>query len=135
MSTSVIRGQREASMSDNAFTPDTLNEKLSAVLINSGIQPRLKGFDFLKDSVRFALAKPDSLHSLTKTLYPFVAVKHSSNSRAVERAVRHAIEVAWAQGKLSNLNRFFGFTVLEKDEKPTGGEYIGLLTELMKNYL
>ncbi len=114
---------------------DAVNEKLSAVLINSGIRPQLKGYAFLKDSVRFALDAPESLHSLTKTLYPFVASRHSSSARAVERAVRHAIETAWSQGKLYNLNRYFGFCVLEKDEKPTGGEYIGLLTELIKNYL
>ena len=123
-------------MADNAgFLTESLDEKLSTVLINSGIQPRLKGFEFLKESVKFALARPESLHSITTMIYPYVAKLYSSNFKAVERAVRHAIDSAWAQGKISNLNRFFGFTVIGKDEKPTGGEYIGLVTELLKNFI
>ena len=66
-------------MADNAgFLTESLDEKLSTVLINSGIQPRLKGFEFLKESVKFALARPESLHSITTMIYPYVSDLPSS---------------------------------------------------------
>ena len=72
---------------------------------------------------------PDSINRITKELYPGIARKFSTSSSKVERAIRHAIEVAWTRGRIENINELFGFKVYGKNDKPTNGEFIALIAD------
>ena len=73
----------------------------------------------------------DMLNSVTKVLYPEVAKRYQTTSSRVERAIRHAIEVAWNRGKIENINNLFGIKVYSSNEKPTNGEFIALVADKM----
>ena len=71
----------------------------------------------------------DVVNAVTKVLYPAVAKKYNTTSSRVERAIRHAIEVAWTRGRIENINQLFGFQVYTKNDKPTNGEFIALVAD------
>ena len=78
-----------------------------------------------------SIKNSEIINSVTKLLYPTVAKKHNTTSSRVERAIRHAIEVAWNRGKIENINSIFGLTVYSNNEKPTNGEFIALVADKM----
>ena len=106
-----------------------VDERLSNIFIRAGIPPHIKGYHFLREAVKFAIAQPDLINSITKKLYPAVAESFGTSSSKVERAIRHAIEVAWNRGKIENLNAIFGIKIYGKGDKPTNGELIALLAD------
>jgi len=110
-------------------TNRALDEKLSNIFIRAGIPPHIKGYQFLREAVKLAVAQPDMINAITKRLYPAVAEAHNTSSSKVERAIRHAIEVAWNRGKIENINAIFGIKIYGKGEKPTNGELIALLAD------
>ena len=79
-----------------------------------------------------AIAEPEIINSITKKLYPSIAEKFDTSSSKVERAIRHAIEVAWNRGKIENINSLFGVKVYGSNEKPTNGEFIALVADKMR---
>ena len=78
-----------------------------------------------------AISNPEIINSITKKLYPSIAEKFDTSSSKVERAIRHAIEVAWNRGKIENINSLFGVKVYSDNEKPTNGEFIALVADKM----
>ena len=106
-----------------------LDERLSNIFIRAGIPPHIKGYQFLRESVKFAVAHPEMINSITKKLYPAVAETYNTTSSKVERAIRHAIEVAWNRGKIENINAVFGIKIYGKGDKPTNGELIALIAD------
>lgn len=78
-----------------------------------------------------AIATPDIINSITKKLYPSIAENFNTSASKVERAIRHAIEVAWNRGKIENINTIFGIKVYSSHDKPTNGEFIALLADKM----
>ena len=78
-----------------------------------------------------AIANPEIINCITKKLYPSIAEKYDTSSSKVERAIRHAIEVAWNRGKIENINSLFGVKVYSDNEKPTNGEFIALVADKM----
>ena len=78
-----------------------------------------------------AIDNPDIINSITKQLYPNIASKFETTSSKVERAIRHAIDVAWNRGKIENINNVFGIKVYSRNEKPTNGEFIALVADKM----
>ena len=107
----------------------SLDEKISSVFISIGIPAHIKGYHFLREAVKMVVENPDSINRITKELYPGIARKFSTSSSKVERAIRHAIEVAWTRGKIENINDLFGFKVYGKNDKPTNGEFIALIAD------
>ncbi len=107
----------------------SLDEKISSVFISIGIPAHIKGYHFLREAVKMVVESPDSINRITKELYPGIARKFSTSSSKVERAIRHAIEVAWTRGKIENINELFGFKVYGKNDKPTNGEFIALIAD------
>ena len=77
------------------------------------------------------MENPDIINSITKKLYPSIAERFDTSASKVERAIRHAIEVAWNRGKIENINSIFGLTIYAKNEKPTNGEFIALVADKM----
>lgn len=109
----------------------SVDEKISNIFITVGIPAHIKGYHFLREAIKMAIDNPEIINSITKKLYPQVADKFSTTSSKVERAIRHAIEVAWNRGKIENINSLFGIRVYNYNEKPTNGEFIALVADKM----
>ena len=112
-----------------ARTNRTLDEKLSNIFITVGIPAHIKGYHYLREAVKLTIESPDVINSITKRLYPAVAARFATSPSKVERAIRHAIEVAWNKGKIENVNHIFGIKVYNANEKPTNGEFIALVAD------
>lgn len=109
----------------------SLDEKIANIFISVGIPAHIKGYHFLRDAIKMAVATPDIINSITKRLYPSIAEHFETSASKVERAIRHAIEVAWNRGKIENINNIFGIKVYSANEKPTNGEFIALVADKM----
>lgn len=107
----------------------TLEEKIANIFLSVGIPAHIKGYQFLRDAIKLVVADPQIINSITKRLYPSVAAMFDTSSSKVERAIRHAIEVAWSRGKIDNINKLFGFKVYGSNDKPTNGEFIALVAD------
>ncbi|MBR6525150.1 MAG: sporulation transcription factor Spo0A [Clostridia bacterium] len=110
----------------------TLEDKLSNLFLTLGIPAHIKGYQFLREAIRLVLDKPDMIGGITKELYPTIARRFGTTSSKVERAIRHAIEVAWGRGRVDALNQAFGCRVVYQDVKPTNGEFIALIADKLK---
>ena len=108
-----------------------LEEKITNIFITVGIPAHIKGYQFLREAIKMAIRKPDIINSITKELYPSIADHFDTSASKVERAIRHAIEVAWNRGKIENINNVFGIRVYSNNEKPTNGEFIALVADKM----
>lgn len=115
----------------NAKTPNHIEEKITNIFITVGIPAHIKGYQFLREAIKLAIANPEIINSITKKLYPTIAEKFDTSASKVERAIRHAIEVAWNRGKIENINNLFGIKVYSSNEKPTNGEFIALVADKM----
>ena len=112
-------------------TSRIIDEKISNIFITVGIPAHIKGYHFLREAIKMAIDTPDIINSITKKLYPAIAEKFETSASKVERAIRHAIEVAWNRGKIENINSIFGLKVYTSNEKPTNGEFIALVADKM----
>lgn len=108
-----------------------LDEKLANLFILVGIPAHVKGYQFLREAIKLTVEKPEFINAITKKLYPAIAAKYETSASKVERAIRHAIEVAWNRGKIENINNLFGLKVYSSNEKPTNGEFIALIADKM----
>lgn len=108
-----------------------IEEKITNIFITVGIPAHIKGYQFLREAILMAIDNPEVINSITKQLYPTIATKFETTSSKVERAIRHAIEVAWNRGKIENINNVFGVKVYSAQEKPTNGEFIALVADKM----
>ena len=108
-----------------------IDEKISNIFITVGIPAHIKGYQFLREAIKMAIETPEIVNSITKKLYPSIAEKFGTSASKVERAIRHAIEVAWNRGKIENINSVFGLLVYGANEKPTNGEFIALVADKM----
>ena len=109
----------------------SLEERISNIFIMVGIPAHIKGYQFLREAIKMAINEPEIVNSITKKLYPSIAEKFGTSASKVERAIRHAIEVAWNRGKIENINDVFGLRVYDSNEKPTNGEFIALVADKM----
>ncbi len=117
--------------STNNSSLGKMEEKITNIFITVGIPAHIKGYQFLREAIKLAIANPEIINSITKKLYPTIAEKYSTSASKVERAIRHAIEVAWNRGKIENINNVFGLKVYSSNEKPTNGEFIALVADKM----
>ena len=128
----VARYKNEGTVSLPAVSKiKSLDEKISNIFITVGIPAHIKGYQFLREAIKMAVDTPDIVNSITKKLYPNIATRFSTTPSKVERAIRHAIEVAWNRGKIENINSVFGLQVYNANEKPTNGEFIALVADKM----
>lgn len=107
----------------------SLDERIANIFLSVGIPAHIKGYHFLREAVKLVYAKRTLINAITKQLYPAVAEVFDTSPSKVERAIRHAIEVAWSRGKIENINTIFGYTIYSKQEKPTNGEFIALIAD------
>lgn len=109
----------------------TLDEKISNIFITVGIPAHIKGYQYLRYGIKLVVENSQKINSITKCLYPEIAKRFGTTSSKVERAIRHAIEVAWNRGKIENINNLFGTKIYTANEKPTNGEFIALIADKM----
>ena len=110
---------------------EKLDEKISKIFINVGIPPHIKGYSFLREGVKMAVDEPDIINNITKKLYPKISERFKTTPSKVERAIRHAIEVAWNRGRIESINNILGVRAYIGAEKPTNGEFIALVADKM----
>ncbi|MBO5866688.1 MAG: sporulation transcription factor Spo0A [Clostridia bacterium] len=118
-------------MRKKTVSEKTLDERISNIFVSVGIPAHIKGYQFLREGIKLAVDNPAIINAITKSLYPTIARRFDTTSSKVERAIRHAIEVAWNRGKIENINSIFGVKVYTSSEKPTNGEFIALLADKM----
>ena len=109
-----------------------LEKYITEIMLDVGVPAHLKGYHYLRDAIIMAVEDMDVLNAITKVLYPTVAKKYQTTSSRVERAIRHAIEVAWSRGKLDTLDELFGYTVSNGKGKPTNSEFIALIADTIQ---
>lgn len=110
---------------------DLLNY-VSKLMHEVGVPASIRGYDYIRESIMMALDDRNILKSITKELYPTIAKSNDTTASRVERAIRHAVEVAWQRGDVEILNNIFGYTVKSTKGKPTNGEFISMLTERVR---
>ena len=106
-----------------------VDDRMSNIFLSLGIPAHIKGYQFLREGVRLVIEQPDRINRITKELYPSIARRYATSPSKVERAIRHAIEVAWSRGRVESLNRAFGCRVAIPEDKPTNGEFIALIAD------
>lgn len=109
--------------------PFSIDEKISDIFISIGIPPHIKGYSYLREGVKTTVATPSIINNVTKGLYPSIAERFATTPSKVERAIRHAIEVAWNRGRIDAINAVFGARVYLGSEKPTNSEFIALVAD------
>lgn len=109
-----------------------LEARVTDMIHEIGIPAHIKGYHYLRDGIIMAVEDMDVLNAITKILYPTIAKRHQTTSSRVERAIRHAIEVAWSRGKLDTLDDLFGYTVSNGKGKPTNSEFIALIADTIR---
>lgn len=109
----------------------SLEEKISRIFINVGIPAHIKGYAFLREGVKMAVEEPEIINSITKELYPRIGEAYKTTASKVERAIRHAIEVAWNKGRVESINAILGVRAYVGNERPTNGEFIALIADKM----
>ena len=107
----------------------TIEEKISEIFIAIGIPPHIKGYGYLREGIKMMVERPSVINSVTKELYPSIAKKFSTTPSKVERAIRHAIEVAWNRGRIDAISAIFGTRIYLGSEKPTNSEFIALVAD------
>lgn len=106
-----------------------LEEKITNIFLIIGIPAHIKGYHFLREAIKMVVEDTDIINRITKELYPEIAKKFKTTPSKVERAIRHAIDVAWNRGRVENINQLFGYAVYDKHDKPTNGEFIALIAD------
>lgn len=107
----------------------SLDEKISNIFMTIGIPPHIKGFAYLREGIKMTVEEPSIINRVTKELYPRIGQKFSTSASKVERAIRHAIEVAWNRGRTDAISSIFGARVYIGNERPTNSEFIALVAD------
>ena len=106
-----------------------LERQVTSIIHEIGVPAHIKGYQYLREAIRLAVEDMDVINAVTKILYPTVAKKFATTASRVERAIRHAIEVAWDRGDLETLQKYFGYTVNSTKGKPTNSEFIAMIAD------
>lgn len=118
--------------SKDEYMERNLETDVTNIIHEIGVPAHIKGYQYLRDSIIMAVGDMDMLNSITKILYPTIAKKHQTTPSRVERAIRHAIEVAWSRGKMDTIDELFGYTVNNGKGKPTNSEFIALIADKIR---
>ena len=113
-------------------TDTSIESMVTSVIHEIGVPAHIKGYQYLREAIIIAVNDMDVINAITKVLYPQVAKTFQTTPSRVERAIRHAIEVAWDRGDLDTLQRFFGYTVSNTKGKPTNSEFIALIADKLQ---
>lgn len=121
-------------VSDNVYTrrEHDLESDVTNIIHEIGVPAHIKGYQYLRDAIMMSVNDGEMLNSITKLLYPSIAKQHKTTSSRVERAIRHAIEVAWSRGKMDTIDELFGYTINNGKGKPTNSEFVALIADKIR---
>ncbi|MEE1007275.1 MAG: sporulation transcription factor Spo0A [Acutalibacteraceae bacterium] len=117
---------------DNVVTDPELELMVTEIIHQIGVPAHIKGYHYLREAIILSVKNSDIINSVTKLLYPTVAKTYNTTSSRVERAIRHAIEVAWDRGDIDVLNSYFGYTIQNDRGKPTNSEFIAMISDKLR---
>lgn len=129
------RSQATVKAYQDAATPETvhdLEKDVTEIIHEIGVPAHIKGYQYLREAIMISVSDVEMLNSITKILYPTIAKKFQTTPSRVERAIRHAIEVAWSRGKMETLDALFGYTINTGKGKPTNSEFIALIADKIR---
>lgn len=109
-----------------------LESKVTKMIHEIGVPAHIRGYQYLRDAIMLAIKDMDIINSITKQLYPAIAKDYNTTSSRVERAIRHAIEVAWGRGHVETLDNLFGYTIQTSKGKPTNSEFIAMVADKLR---
>jgi two-component system response regulator (stage 0 sporulation protein A) len=110
----------------------SIEADVTNIIHEIGVPAHIKGYHYLREAILLVINNMDLLGGITKELYPMIAEKFNTTPSRVERAIRHAIEVAWNRGRVETINRIFGYTVHDEKGKPTNGEFIAMIADRLR---
>lgn len=120
------------SKTDESEEEEKIIKKVTEIIHQIGVPAHIKGYQYLREAIIIGLEDVEILQSITKMLYPTIAKKYKTTSSRVERAIRHAIEVAWSRGSLQKFEEIFGYTINANKGKPTNSEFIAIIVDNMR---
>lgn len=116
----------------NSFTKGELEVTVSEIMHQIGVPAHIKGYQYLREAIILSVNDNEMMHSVTKVLYPTVAKIYNTTPSRVERAIRHAIEVAWDRGDVDVLSAYFGYTIQNTRGKPTNSEFVAMISDKLR---
>ncbi len=117
----------------DSFSPARdMEAQVTKIIHQIGVPAHIKGYQYLRTAILMTIEDNDIINSVTKVLYPGVAKKYQTTTSRVERAIRHAIEVAWDRGDIDTLNSYFGYTIQNSRGKPTNSEFIAMIADNLR---
>ncbi len=116
----------------NVYGARDLEKDVTDIIHEIGVPAHIKGYQYLREAIMMSVEDNEMLNSITKVLYPSIAKKYQTTPSRVERAIRHAIEVAWSRGKMETLDAMFGYTINTGKGKPTNSEFIALIADKIR---
>ncbi len=125
-------GNTERNRSFSVKDEQELEIVISDIMRQIGVPAHIKGYQYLRQAIALTVNDPELMHAVTKILYPTVAKKNNTTSSRVERAIRHAIEVAWDRGDVDVLSSYFGYTIQNSRGKPTNSEFIAMISDKLR---
>lgn len=117
---------------NNVVTDPQLELMVTDIIHQIGVPAHIKGYHYLREAIILSVKNSEIVNSVTKLLYPTVAKTHATTASRVERAIRHAIEVAWDRGDIDVLNSYFGYTIQNDRGKPTNSEFIAMISDKLR---
>ena len=114
------------------FMDRNIESDVTNIIHDVGVPAHIKGYQYLREAIIMSVNDPEMLNSITKILYPTIAKTFQTTSSRVERAIRHAIEVAWNRGKMDTIDELFGYTINAEKGKPTNSEFIALIADKIR---
>ena len=137
-----VKGETHGKLVDNqkapiseraaAYRERNLESDVTNIIHEIGVPAHIKGYQYLRDAIMMSVDDAEMLNSITKQLYPSIAKRHKTTPSRVERAIRHAIEVAWSRGKMDTIDELFGYTVNNGKGKPTNSEFVALIADKIR---
>lgn len=118
--------------SSHTSSPRNLEVEVTSVMHEIGVPAHIKGYQYLRDAIMMAVKDLDIINSITKQLYPTIAREYNTTPSRVERAIRHAIEVAWSRGQVEAIDNLFGYTINVGKGKPTNSEFIAMVADKLR---
>ena len=126
-----LRGRTDADDRATGASAD-MEAQVTKIIHQIGVPAHIKGYQYIREGIIMAINDINMLNYITKLLYPSIAKKYKTTSSSVERAIRHAIEVAWGRGKIEVIEEMFGYTVSAGKGKPTNSEFIALIADKLR---
>lgn len=123
---------RKSMVLKDSLCNNELEIDITNIIHEIGVPAHIKGYKFLRDAIGLVVSKPEYLNAVTKELYPTVAVMNNTTPSRVERAIRHAIELAWSRGRIETLESLFGYTIKQNKGKPTNSEFIANISDKLR---